>query len=95
MKTLVYEFDGEEFEYDVDYENIYALLEQRFSYDYGISINKARDIIDDFGLWENLEEIHEPYILECYEDDARNMYEDNREYNKDPYSYYGVSRNDF
>ena len=95
MKTLVYEFDGVEFEYDVDYENIYDVLEKKFMDDYGLTPNVARNIIDDYNLWDDLEEIHEEYLLEVFEDDARNQYEDSSEYNKDPYSYYGVSRNDF
>ena len=95
MKTFVYEFDGVDFEYDVDYGQIYEILIDKFMKDYGISYVAAKDIIDDYGLWEALEETHEDYLLELFEDDARNQYEDSREYEKDPYSYYGVSRNDF
>ena len=95
MKTLCYEFDGEEFEYDVDYGSIYDTLVKKFADDYGLTINVANGIIDDYGLWDDLESIHEEYLLELYEDDARNEYEENKEYRKDPYSYYGVSRNDF
>ena len=95
MKTFVYEFDGVEFEYEVDYKNVHDVLEKKFMDDYGLTPNVARNIIDDYGLWEALEENHKDYLLELFEDDARNEYEENREYNKDPYSYYGVSRNDF
>ena len=95
MKTLVYEFEDEEFEYDVDYGSIYDTLSRKFADDYGLTINVANDIIDDYGLWDDLESIHEEYLLEYYEDDARNEFEDNKEYRKDVYSYYGVSRNDF
>ena len=95
MKTFSYEFDGVDFEYDVDYGEIYEVLIDKFMKDYGISYVAAKDIIDDYSLWEALEETHEDYLLELFEDDARNQYEDSREYEKDPYSYYGVSRNDF
>lgn len=95
MKTLSYEFDGVDFEYDVDYEDVYDALITKFMDDYGVISIVAKNIIDDYNLWDDLEEIHEDYLLELFEDDARNEYEDSREYNKDPYSYYGVSRNDF
>ena len=95
MKTLGYEFDDEEFEYDVDYGDIYDILVKKFADDYGLKINVAKDIIDDYSLWDDLESIHEDYLLELYEDDARNAFEESKEYRNDPYSYYGVSRNDF
>ena len=95
MKTLVYEFDGVDFEYDVDYGEIYEVLIDKFMKDYGVNYVGAKGIIDDYSLWETLEEEHEDYLLEVFEDDARKSFEDSREYEKDPYSYYGVSRNDF
>lgn len=95
MKTFSYEFDGVDFEYDVDYGTIHDILVELFIKDYGVCLTTAKNIIDDLELWEILEEIHEEYLYELFEDDARNQYEDSREYEKDPYSYYGVSRNDF
>lgn len=95
MKTFGYEFDGVDFEYDVDYGVIHEILVELFMKDYGLCLTTAKNIIDDLELWEILEEIHEEYLYELFEDDARNSFEDNREYEKDPYSYYGVSRNDF
>lgn len=95
MKTFSYEFDGVDFEYDVDYGTIHDILVELFMKDYGLCLTTAKNIIDDLELWEILEEIHEEYLYELFEDDARNSFEDSREYEKDPYSYYGVSRNDF
>ena len=95
MKTFVYEFDDEEFEYDVGYNKIHDILVELFMKDYGLSLITARNIIDDYELYEALEEIHEDYLYELFEEDAREQFEDNREYRNDPYSYYGVSRNDF
>jgi predicted neutral ceramidase superfamily lipid hydrolase len=95
MKTFSYEFDGVDFEYDVDYGTIHDILVELFIKDYGVCLTTAKNIIDDLELWEILEEIHEEYLYELFEDDARNSFEDSREYEKDPYSYYGVSRNDF
>lgn len=95
MKTFGYEFDGVDFEYDVDYGKIHDILVELFMKDYGLCLTTAKNIIDDLELWEILEEIHEEYLYELFEDDARNSFEDSREYEKDPYSYYGVSRNDF
>ena len=95
MKTFSYEFDGIDFEYDVDHGTIHDILVELFMKDYGLCLTTAKNIIDDLELWEILEEIHEDYLLELFEDDARNSFDDSREYEKDPYSYYGVSRNDF
>jgi hypothetical protein len=95
MKTFSYEFDGVDFDYDVDYGTIHDILVELFMKDYGLCLTTAKNIIDDLELWEILEETHEEYLYEIFEDDARNQYEDSREYEKDPYSYYGVSRNDF
>jgi predicted neutral ceramidase superfamily lipid hydrolase len=95
MKTFSYEFDGVDFDYDVDYGTIHDILVELFMKDYGLCLTTAKNIIDDLELWEILEEIHEEYLYDLFEDDARNAFEDSREYEKDPYSYYGVSRNDF
>jgi hypothetical protein len=34
-------------------------------------------------------------LREIFRDDAIDMYLDEKEYNKDPYAYYGLSRKDF
>ena len=57
---------------------------------------------DDYLLHGLIGELEDAFV-ECFEDsledfyrdDAMEQYEDCKEYSRDPYSYYGVSRNDF
>ena len=57
---------------------------------------------DDYLLHGLISELEDAFV-ECFEDsledfyrdDAMEQYEDYKEYSRDPYSYYGVSRNDF
>ena len=98
-KELVYQFGDEyhddEYSYYVDYGDIYDFLEDEFAKDYGLKKQVAKDIIDDLFLWDTLEEIYEEAILEHWYAEALEQQRDDKEYDSDIYSYYGVSRNDF
>ena len=92
---LIYEFDGDDYEYNADYSDACDVLTQEFAKDYGISEEAAKRIIDDYDLWESLEDCYNDVLLEYFEDEAYDAYLDGKDYSNDPYSYYGVNRNDF
>lgn len=92
---LKYKFDG----YDYDYEtgnDVLDLLFELFKDEYGLDHVTAKYIVDDFKLWNDLEEvIGEKYmdeIKEHYKEEAREEFEEDRKFNKDPEGFYGVSR---
>lgn len=92
---LKYEFDGYDYEYEPS-DNIINLLFDLFKEEYGLSHVQAKYIVDDFQMWDLLEDvIGEKYmdaLLEHYEEEAREQFEEDREYDKDPEGYYGTSR---
>jgi hypothetical protein len=98
-KELVYkygdEYHDDEYSYYVDYGEVYELLEQLFAENYGLKKQVAKDIIDDLCLWDILEEVYEEDILDHWYLEAMEQQRDDKEYDADIYSYYGVSRNDF
>lgn len=94
---ITYEFEtkhgSDKFEYYAD--DTSEIIEQCFRKEFGTNLTQTREIIDEFGLWEELEEKYEEQIKKYYEEEAYEMYKDQCEYESDPYSYYGVSRSDF
>lgn len=94
---ITYEFEtkhgSDEFEYEAD--DVYEVIEECFRKEFGTNLIQTREIIDEFGLWDELEDKYEDQIKEYYEDEAYEMYKDQKEYESDPYSYYGVSIHDF
>jgi hypothetical protein len=79
---LKYNFDGYEHEYEPD--NILDLLFELFKDEYSLNHITAKYIVDDFKLWDDLEDIiGEKYIDEIkehFEDEAREDFEEAREY---------------
>ena len=87
------ECETESFEYDVG--DTSKVVEQCFMNEFGTTLIQTREIIDEFNLWEELEERYEDEIKEYFRDEACEAYADSKEYESDPYSYYGVSIHDF
>ena len=92
---LKYKFEG----YDYDYEtgnDVLDLLFDMFKEEYGLEHVQAKYIVDDFKLWNDLEDIigdkYMDAIKEHYEQEAYDEFLEDREYDKDPEGYYGVSR---
>jgi hypothetical protein len=94
---ITYEFEtkrgSDEFDFEVD--DTSEIIEQCFRKEFGTNLTQTRELIDELDLWESLEERYEDEIKEHFEEEAYEMYKDQREYESDPYSYYGVSRSDF
>lgn len=92
---IKYKFDGYDYEYETDGEELDLLLDIFKEY-YGVNHITAKDIICDFSLWDVLEEVlAERYmdrIMDYFEDEAREQFEEDREYDKDKEGFYGVSR---
>ena len=87
---LKYEFDGYDYDYEPDID--YDIIVDYFAKDFGIDRNKAKMIIREFSLWEELEEYYEGYLTDYYENEAYEQYLEDREYDKDTEGFYGVSR---
>lgn len=93
---LKYKFDGYDYEYEPN--DLCDALEYLFKNKYGLTIIQARDIIKELNLWDDLEEkfgeSKKEEITEWYENEAREQFEEDREYDKDKEGFYGVSRYD-
>lgn len=94
---ITYEFETKHGSYEFDFEvdDTSEIIEQCFRKEFGTNLTQTRELIDELDLWESLEERYEDEIKEHFEEEAYEMYKDQREYESDPYSYYGVSRSDF
>ena len=92
---LIYDFDDNEYEYNADYKEACKVLVSEFAKDYKISEEAAERIIEDYGLFDCLEDCYNDALLDYFEDEAYDAYLDGNDYDKDPYSYYGLNRNDF
>jgi|GEM_PF-6091055 len=95
---LLYNFSNnleeDDFEFEVEIGDVFNAIKKIDSeraseledeYDYGDSERAEQDILDEF----------EDFLMEYFEEDARGDYNDVVAYNRDPYSFYGVSRKDF
>ena len=79
---LKYNFDGYEHEYEPD--DILDILFELFKDEYGLDHITAKYIVDDFKLWDDLEDIigdkYKEEITEHYEEQAREDFEEAKEY---------------
>lgn len=79
---LKYNFDGYEHEYEPD--DILDILFELFKDEYGLDHATAKYIVDDFKLWNDLEDIigekYKEEIKEHYEEEAREDFEEAKEY---------------
>ena len=98
-KELVYNLGDdehdEEFIYGADYDEVLDVLAEKFAEVYGIDVGIAECILGDFDLYDCLEELYYDDLLEYFRDDAMEQYEQEKEYNSDPYAFYGISESDF
>lgn len=91
--------DNEQFFYEIDMDDVIEMANLYYSDMYGASSGETRSLIK--GLIENnLLDYEEDegfieFLKEQYRDDAEEAYGEYKEYSKDPYGYYGVSRYDF
>lgn len=94
---LIYTFGNEEYEYELELEEIEEACYEWFSKSYNIPLNKAKEIIDNYDLMDTLEKEYEydqdftMFAYEKFEEKAQN----NWICSIDAYSYYGVNQNDF
>ena len=87
MKTITYysgdEFHEEKYEFEVSLEDLQNALYEIFSDVYGIPLESAKNIVDEFDLYDQLEECFEDEIKEYFEEEAmeewRQYEEDKRE----------------
>lgn len=95
MKEIYYDFDDNEFLYEADEYRLNEYIETLFENEYSVTKEQAQRIIENFDLYESLEEIYEEQIKDFFEDLAYEEYVDSCEYRKDPLGYYGISNSDF
>lgn len=87
MKTITYysgdEFHEEEYEFEVSTDDLYEAIYELFADAYDISKDSAKNIVDEFDLYDQLEELFEDEIKEYFEEEAmeewRQYEEDKRE----------------
>ena len=90
---LHYCFNGEDCDYDVPDEQANGIGISAMALEYSISEELAEKLVSDFEI--DVAECYRDDIEEFFESDARDDYEDAKEYQKDPYKYYGVKPSDF
>lgn len=98
---LVYRFgkNDEEFTYEISEDQVVEQALIFYCNTYGVSTGGCRGLLaglisDELLCYEDDEEFVE-FLHEQFYEDAQEEYEDYCEYRRDPYEYYGVSRNDF
>lgn len=87
--TLEYDFNDDEFEYEIDTDDI-----ERASVELGI-VTDRETLHFYYEDWMRLGEEHERQLKEHFQYDAYERYQDTVSKDKDVYSYYGMSRSDF
>lgn len=97
FETIIYEWEEDEYEYylrDEDIEKLIAVARKDF-----LKENTGITIEDEYELDElvekYIEENEEDYVdiaREMFESKAIKRFKDNKSYEDDPFSYYGVSR---
>lgn len=74
MKTITYysgdEFHEDEYEFEISLEDLQDALYEIFSDVYGIPLESAKNIVDEFDLYDQLEECFEDEIKEYFEEEA-------------------------
>lgn len=89
--------DWDDFEFEIDdYRKVNKILTECIKTDYPeLSQDDIEMVLDDYDKRDDLVEEYYEFIKEQFEAQAREEYEDQKSYEKDPYAYYGVSRKDF
>lgn len=85
---LRYKFEDNIYEYEIDDDEVV----EQFMREFGTSKVASKDIIDEFDLWDELQERYEYDLTVAYEDEAFEQYKEDIKYDKDPEDFYGVSR---
>lgn len=95
--TITYEFEDYGYEYEIDGKELIEYISELFAKNNGISKESAQKIIENYEdcLLEALENEFEDEITEYFEKEAREQFYDDKAYNDDKYSYYGISKKDF
>lgn len=79
---IKYNFDGYEHEFEPN--DILDILFELFKDEYGLDHVTAKYIVDDFKIWDILEEVigekYKEEIKKHYEEEAREDFEEAREY---------------
>ena len=74
MKTITYysgdEFHEDKYEFEVSLEDLQNALYEMFSDVYGIPLESAKSIVDEFDLYDQLEECFEDEIKEYFEESS-------------------------
>lgn len=91
-KELYYDLGDDEYVHYVDDKDIYAFIVEKFSNEYTIHKDIARNIIEDMDLWESLERMLEEDILYHWHDEAMRQREEGK---MSKYSLYGLKESDF
>lgn len=82
-----------QFDYEVENEEVEKCIVYLFMNEFDIDkYNSAELIISEFEMWDDLFERYEDDIYDNFSNDAWEYYENK---NKDAYSFYGISENDF
>ena len=95
--VIIYTFENEEYEYEVEEEDLDKAIYEWFANFHEISVEKAKEIISEWDLINKLEKElgqNDEFYYDLYqklEEKAFNEYL----CGKDAYSCYGVSRKDF
>lgn len=97
---FIYYFEGNEFEYEIDDNQIEDFLIDKMLDEGNMSRNKdnvqmARFMINRFNLLDD-EEMLESYrddMEDYFEDDARDCYEDSKSYEEDEDDWFGTKNN--
>ena len=87
MKTITYysgdEFHEEEYDFEIETGDLQEALCEIFADAYSISLESAKNIAEEFDLYDQLEEYYEDQIKEYFEEEAmeewRQYEEDKRE----------------
>ena len=86
-----YDFGGDNlFEYNPEWEDIKDALEDIIRRAYKLTANEANAVVkvlDDLDLLDNACEFFEDDLKDCFEDDAREEWENSKEY-KESNEYY-------
>lgn len=93
MKKLIFNFDGEDYEFTPDSSSLDSEIIDLISKDEKVSKDEAETLFESDEDYYN--DIYEEDLLNKYHDNAYEEYKDCKAYQKDPLGYYGVSMSDF
>ena len=90
--------ETESFEYEAERTDVVEALKKVVPHDYTVpKENKdTEEDLEDFidAHYDQLIDDYEDYLEDYFKTEAREAYEDQKAYTKNPNAYYGVSRND-